>query len=150
MQDIVKTRSCQIQLDELGKPVLYADGETPQKPTFEVFAGLPPAELSFEAQSPLFFVSPFILWQDDASPVRTPIDEPPSISHSLSDSNQTLMITVTPQAPPEALTYHFTMHLSDGSKNHEVGPGANEPLPGAGVGAQYGADPTIVENPPIG
>jgi hypothetical protein len=148
MQDIVKTRSCKIQLDE-GKPALCtADGVNLADPTFEVISGLPPAVLTFEAQSPLFFVSPFILWQDDASPVRTPIDEPPSISHSLSDSNKTLMITVTPQAPAEALTYHFTMHLSDGSKNHEVGPGVTEPL--LGVSAQYGADPTIVENPPIG
>jgi hypothetical protein len=148
MQDFVKTRSCQIQLDEQDKAALCtADGVNLADPTFEVIAGLPPAELTFEALSPLYFVSPFTLWQDDA---RIPIvGEIPSISVDASGTPcTTLVITVTPQAPPEALTYHFTMHLSDGSKNHEVGPGANEPA--SGDGTQYGADPTIVESPPIG
>lgn len=147
MQEIVDTRSCQIKLEQ-GKPALCTpDGVNLADPTFEVFAGSP-AELTFEAQSSLHFVAPFILWQDDASPLRTPIDEPPSIRHSLSGSNTTLVITVTPPAPPETLTYHFTMHLSDGSNKYEVGPGANEPASGDGTG--FGVDPTIVENPPIG
>jgi hypothetical protein len=147
MQEVIDTRSCQIKLEQ-GKPVLYADGAIPQKPTFIVFADSP-AELSFEAQSPLHFADLLtIFWQDDASP-RNPIDEPPSISHSLSDSNTTLVITVRPAPSLQTpLTYHFTMHLSDGINNYEVGAGANEPA--SGDGAQYGVDPTIVENPPNG